>query len=128
MNRSKVALAFTGVALYAGLITAIACTTAPAATDALGKSGKPAADDVVPSDIDYDTTMCTDLSDDVSCGGYYVLACCDSSSCAYIVTDGETGAAVFDCASTSDCSAAADDLIAYCGGGDSGGGGWDTSG
>ena len=101
----------------------LACSVAAPAINAAGggMGGTPAREDQVPAGADYSAAECTDISSAVSCGGLYVLACCTESSCGYVVTDGNSLWAV-SCASTSDCDAAADDLLDYCdqGSGDSG--------
>ncbi|MBM4366950.1 MAG: hypothetical protein FJ102_12125 [Deltaproteobacteria bacterium] len=125
MNSSSILVIAASVAAFTVTLGVLACSPASNAASALGKTGSPADDEMVPDDSTYDVTECVEFSDELPCGGYYVLACCDSSSCAYIVTDGETGAATFVCASTSDCEAAGQELLDYCGYGDSGGG-WDT--
>ena len=102
---------------------AIACVAA-SPVNSLGKGGgKAATADQVPADAGYTAAQCVDLTDDVPCGGQYVLACCTDSACGYVVTDGTSLSAAFQCSSTSDCDAAADAVLGYCADGDSGRGG-----
>ena len=106
------------IAMTAACI-AIACVAA-SPVSAIGQGGgKPASADQLPPDAGYDASECVDVTDYVSCDGQYVLACCTSTACGYVVTDGSTYWLTA-CASTSDCQNAADAVLAYCGGGDSG--------
>lgn len=97
---------------------------APAPTAATG-GGTAASSDQVPADAGYAASECVDVTDYIGCHGLYVIGCCSGEGCAYVVTDGSTAYAVYPCASTSDCSLAAKDVAAYCGGG--GDTGYDTA-
>lgn len=114
----------TAILLTFTVLSISGCSPTTTASTAAGGSGKAASENAVPDE--YSDWECLDLTDDVSCGGYYVLACCNQTECGYVVTDGETGGWAVMCASTSDCDAAATELLAYCGGGDTGGA-YDTS-
>ena len=101
-----------------------ACSNAGALAIPGGASGPAATDAQIPAGADYSAAECIDITAEVPCGGDYVLACCTSSACGYLITDGDYLYAV-ECASTSDCDAAAQEVLNYCGG-DSGGWGGDS--
>ncbi len=98
-----------------------ACSTSNKATQALPDNvkGQAAQDSQVPDDAGYATTACVEFSSEFPCLGAYVLGCCDDTSCAYIVTDGEQYE-IFACDGY-DCTEAAEHLATYCSdGGDTG--------